>query len=196
MDKSSGFDERLATGRQVETKVEDYMRSFGFEVVNNTVDPNDKKSIFDNLVWGDTWLKVGPGDNDWLKFDEKFGSFISQKSWSSYKGQYYILTPNGDITEEGIRNAHVLRSSTVKGYAAKLPSNRIRAGLSGDLGYRFHRLKNFITLEEFMLSLVKSKLMFSNHREGINWINKKIIKVLPKNAMYDMDGNPLDPEMF
>ena len=158
MVKLDTFDERLAEGRKVEIAVEEYMRSFGFDVENNTVDPNDQKSIVDNRIYGDTFLHYGGRENHPLMFDEKLGTFISRNSWLDFKGHFYILTPNGDISESGIRNAMVIRKCTVKAYGDKIRGKHLITAPSGDLGYRFHDVRNYMTLEDFMVLLTKMKL--------------------------------------
>ena len=144
MVKLDTFDERLAEGRKVEIAVEEYMRSFGFDVENHTVDPDKKETIHQNRIWGDTSLYFGGRDMNPLLFDEKLGMFVSRNSWLDFRGHFYILTPDGNISESGIRNAMVIRRCTIKAYGEKIRSKHLVVAPSGDLGYRFHDVQNYM----------------------------------------------------
>lgn len=159
------------------------MRSFGFHVINNPVVPKNEESIRNNLISGDTFLYYS-GDNC-LSFDEKCGTFISQSSWRCYKGNFYILTPRGDLTEEGIRNAIVIKASTIRSYAESMPQKLIFPGPSGSLGHRFKNVKNSMTLEQFMNLLVKLLLVCKDAKEVRDRLRRQFNKVLPKNAPKD-----------
>lgn len=176
------FDERLQEGRVVENLIENYMRSFGFEVFNRKVDQNDIKSIFENLKFGDTIIRTKYNE---ILFDEKYGSFISEKSIKGFQGNYYIITPNGDISEEGIRNARVIKNSTIKSYFNKVSPSKYKTAKSGDKGYRFNYIKNYLTLEEFMIQLVKFELLDDNYSNKITWLKSLFNKVILEKKIYE-----------
>ncbi len=130
--------------------------------------------ITQKLRFGDSIIKLKEYEN--FIIDIRFGTFISEKSLEQYKGNYYILTPKGDISEEGIKNAMVIKNSTIKSYFQPVQEDRMTTGPSGTKGYRFNRIKNFMRLEDFIIELAKV-LLQPNINQAMKELNLSFNKV-------------------
>ena len=152
-----------------EFQVRDYFKTTGVEFKTKKLTPVAQK-----LKFGDSIIKLKKYEN--FTIDIRFGTFISKKSLEQYKGDYYILTPKGDISEEGIKNAMVIKNSTIKSYFQPVREDRMAIGPSGTKGYRFNRIKNFMRLEDFIIELAKV-LLQPNINQAIKELNLSFNKV-------------------
>lgn len=176
--------ELLEYGLKGEEAVLNYLTSFGFDVVQNRVDPEIKSTIINNLKYGDITIHI----NDTLRFafDVKRGLFVSETSINRFIGQFYILIPKGDIDD--IENARVVKNSTIKRYFKNTPRKFVQTGPSGQTGYRFTKLKNYVLLEDFVANLIK-RLVILKHTyspgERDSWSEylQTFNKVLPRGVV-------------
>lgn len=169
----------LAYGNEAEEKVLEYMRSFGLDVTRRYVIPDDKKSIYENLRYGDLVLKMNDSGHV-INFDVKRGLFISKKSLDSYKGAFYILIPKGDLDD--IKNARVVKRSTVCNYFLQVEEGRYHKTTNGTIGYRFTKLKNYMTLEKYVVNFVKTIVIMNNDYDEYGRFLRSFNKVLPRHA--------------
>lgn len=177
---------RLNYGDEAENAVINYFKKFGISIEKRLAISGDVKSIYENMKLGDLKLKFGDEPERYLNFDVKRGCFISDNSIKNYKGQFFILIPKGDINN--IEKAKVVKSSTIRRYYSNIPAESRHTGLSGDKGYRFTKLKNFILLEEFVTELIKRLYILGDkydYDKQISPMGELAImfnKVLPRGA--------------
>jgi hypothetical protein len=176
------FRERLNFGKKAEKIVAEYFTKYGFAVELQEV--VDEQTRNQNLVWGDIILEnFVLGKN--LHFDVKATTFISETSIVGFRGEYYILYPvkPDGIHPEDVPSSKIIRAKTIQRYWQQIPAAGRMHGPSGDLGYYFKNVKNYITLEEFMTLLVKIILVHpqETHQFYID-LNHPFNKVLPKGA--------------
>ena len=150
--------ELLEMGLKGEKAILEYFQSYGLDVHQNKVNANDKYEIVQNLKLGDIVIEHPALD---MNFDVKMGHFVSASSMRSFNGLFYIFIPGADIENIG-KNAKVVKSSTVKSYWAKVPEKFMHVGASGQTGYRFTKLKNYLLLEDFMTEYMKRIILMNN----------------------------------
>lgn len=128
------------------------------------------KYIFDNLLNGDLLIDWGnitkrnnniykrkniPEDSEYIKVDVRVGTFMSDTSIENFKGNFYILIPEGDIDDIG--NVRVISRRTIKSYYNTCGPRLDK--FTNSMGLRLKkRLRNECSLDEFCLRLINAKL--------------------------------------
>jgi hypothetical protein len=190
------FEERLEFGKKAERAVLAYLKQYGFDLEYREVYPtadNRTELRIQNLVHGDISVKNVAYErrsdrtlpNKQLDLDVKATYFISEKSISGFKGQYYIFYPvrKEGVFEEDALLAKVVRAKTIQRYWERIPVKQRLHGPSGDSGYYFKNVKNHITLEEFAPLLIKIILTHSEtSAQFYRDLNLPFKKVMPKGV--------------
>jgi hypothetical protein len=176
------YKERLSRGLEAEMLVYEYMSSFfGSKVKHRSMNSNDPNARLDNFKYGD--IEFHYDDDRKFFFDVKCGTFITETSAKGgFKGQYYILLPKGDTSPEAIKDAHVVKSSTVHSYANKISNSKWKEGPSDRKGYRFGRIKNFMRLEDFCVKMAKTYLNTNEFVSPLIVLSRQFNKVLPEGG--------------
>jgi hypothetical protein len=177
---NKAYENRLYGGVEAEKAVHDYIVSFGLKAIHRQLDRSDPAERLDNFKNGD--IEIQFNEHRIFKIDVKRGTFITESSAKGFDGHLFVLLPNGDISPEAIKNARVIKSSTIRAYADKLPESAWKEGLSGKLGYRFGKVKNYMRLEDFCTNLVKAYLNTDQFADPIGMMMEQFNKVLPKGA--------------
>lgn len=150
--------ELLNYGLEAEEVVLNYFTSFGLDATQNRVNPVIQNTIINNLRYGDISIYIN--DKFRLLFDVKRGLFISETSIRRFGGGFFIMFPSGNISDVGA--ARVVKSSTIKSYFNKVPQKFIQNGKSGQRGYRFSKLKNYVLLDDFVSNIIKRIIILDN----------------------------------
>jgi hypothetical protein len=190
------FEEKVQFGKKAERAVLEYLRQYGFDLEYREIreDADNRTQLrIGNLVYGDISIRniafqrrpdrQLPNKN--IDVDVKATYFISEKSISAFKGQYYIFYPvrRDGIFVEDAPMAKVVRSKTIERYWQRIPEKQRMRGPSGDLGYYFKNIKNHITLEEFAPLLIKIILTHSEvSAQFYRDLNLPFLKVMPKGV--------------
>ena len=156
---------RIQYGFEGELAVKQYFSEYGIKLHHNIVDAEDdegrKNQIFSNMKRGDLVYSYGENGRELFKFDVKRGQIISEKSLRFFRGQFFILIPEGNI--EDIENSRVIWRRTAENYINKATEGWTRKYVqlqSGDKGYRFlNKLRRETTLSDFVNRLVKFIIM-------------------------------------
>lgn len=152
-------EERLQYGMEGEIAVKNYFQEYGINLEHNLVDAEDdegrKNQIFSNMKRGDLTFKYG--NMELFRFDVKRGQIISEKCLRFYRGQFFILIPEGNL--ENIESSRVIWRRTVQNYVQKATEDFSRKYVqlpSGEKGYRFtNKLRRETTLSDFVNRIVK-----------------------------------------
>lgn len=105
------------------------------------------------VIHGD--LMFNPGKSNLLKINVVRGTFISKISATRFRGQFYVLFPNGDISDIGA--GRVIWNKTVQKYSFDATQAWANPQYIGDVpGYRLtKKLRLELPLSEVRSRLVK-----------------------------------------
>lgn len=152
-------EERIKYGLEAEIAVKNYFNDYGVKLIHNIVDAPEgeerKNQIFSNMKNGD--LCYRNKERNLFRIDVKRGQMISEKSLRFFRGQFFILVPNGNIDD--IENSRVIWRRTVENYVNKAThswNENYDILPSGEKGYRLiNPLKKETTLSDFVNRFIK-----------------------------------------
>jgi hypothetical protein len=105
-----------------------------------------------------------------IDFDHRYyslnvvrGTWISHQAVEDFRGQFYCLFPNGDISNP--TNGRVIRSRTIQAYRNtcihKLRKDEI---INDKPGFRYKNIQASLSLEDFVVHL--SKMIIAGYTQG------------------------------
>lgn len=103
-----------------------------------------------------------PGGN-MLSMNVVRGTWVAHKSFEGFKGNFYCLFPEGDISDPS--QGKVVAKKTLVAYRDTCKkNNRKDEILNGKPGYRYKNIQACITLEDFTVHI--SKVIIMNYTYG------------------------------
>ncbi|MFW6225917.1 MAG: hypothetical protein ACOC3V_03075 [bacterium] len=167
-------------GLEAEKVVEKYMNEYsGFEIHHN--DPNCKlyndNKIPGHLCIQATRSKYGDIEINLLKNILKMnvvrGTWISHKAVDNFRGHFYCLFPHGNISNPS--EGRIILNSTLKNFWNKCKiQNKYTEFINDKAGFRYNKVKAYITLEELLILLSKITIM------NIDFGSSEFYKILKK----------------
>jgi len=155
-------------GKEAEKAVLQYiLENSGFHTVRTQSCEDDRiKTIQDNVLFTTPLFRLKAGDI-LIYFEEKQGpikinvvrgTWISDKAISSFHGNFYCLFPDGDISDPS--QARIIMKKTIDTfYRACKKNGKISEMIGVKSGYRYNKVQKFITLQDFIVFLIKLKIL-------------------------------------
>lgn len=96
------------------------------------------------------------------------GTWVSHSSLSRYKGHFYCMFPNGDISDPS--KGRVVLNSTIKGFNSTCKKNNKQDTYVADKpGFRYGGMKAYVTLDDFLVHVTKSIIMNISPKDKDFW---------------------------
>ncbi len=165
-------------GKEAEKAVLNYiLENSGFKALRTEFDPllpnnpTFSSRIDGNIIHcsrlarlkgGDIFLYPEDTENiatvDPIRINVVRGTWVSQKALLSYRGGYYCLFPDGDISDPS--QARIIMRKTMETFYHTCVANGRPFEMIGlKEGYRYNTIHTFITLQNFLSFLTKIQIL-------------------------------------
>ena len=154
-------------GQEAELAVFNYMQeTLGLDTKHNEpvtglpqlsrIPKSAAELISKRAIRGDIFIDIGQDVE--FSMNVVRGTWVSHMAVERFKGQFYCMFPNGDISDPS--KGRVILNSTLKSFWNTCKkNNRWTDYVAEKPGFRYSRLNAYITLEDFIVHMSKMVIM-------------------------------------